>query len=875
MFDAYGHDYSFSIYDYFFTLFGYIRQMKKRNLAFLLTLIGVTAIAQPTIKSADLAVVAYQTDMDDTFAFVALAAIPAGSILFITDEGYDDNGFTFDSTEDVFKWTVTQEIDEGTIVKFTNGSAIKLELDNDSHGQIQHVDGSSDMNLSAGDQLFLYQTDNNVYSGNMQRLDENGAAEPGLIYAFNGDNSGSTNGWKAPGDPHTSASSQAPANMTVLLTSDGSGNASIANANGMLTQAPTSTGPADEYDNYVYDGPTGAASKAEWLTRLHTTTNWNSTDDMPYCILTDSSDDCSGDSYFSQNFAVVEVSVCVNPDIPTLSLSSSTACDGATTVMTITGNLNDATGWNVYTSSCGGTSVGTTPTSTYNLSPSTTTSYYVRGEGGCVTPGSCGSVTLTVTPSENASFTYNAGSYCVDAADPTPTVTGVAGGTFSSTSGLSIVASTGAIDVSASTAGSYTVTYTTSGTLSECANSSTASVTISNSDDASFSYGAAAYCVGDADPSPTVTGLTGGTFSSTAGLSIDASTGSLDVSASTPGTYTVTYTTAGSCPNSSTANVTINGLDNASFSYAASSFCTDATDPSPTITGLAGGTFTSTAGLSIDSSSGTIDASASTPGSYTITYTTGGTCPNSGTVSMTINGSDNAAFSYAVASLCADAPNPSPTVTGLTGGSFTSTAGLSIDVASGSIDLANSTAGVYIITYSTAGTCPNSSTMNFTVEALDDASFSYSSASYVQLDDNPTPTVTGMAGGTFSANSLDLTLNAATGEIDIAGSSMGGYTITYSTAGSCPNSATFDLNLSQDLAELLDFTDGQVFGSSIYLEYEIEQMIDSINTLRADESLAPVTKFDFLQGQAAGTRIFMQFDVQGMVDAINELNAPN
>lgn len=856
--------------------------MKITPLLCALVLISLNSVAQPTVKSADLAVVARMTDLDDNFAYVALAAIPAGSVLFITDEGYDDNGFVFDGAEDVFKWTVNTEIPAGTIVRFTNESTTTLELRDPTHGSLQSVNGSSDLNLSAGDQLFLYQTDNNVYNGTMQRLDENGAAEPGLIYAFNGDNSSpNTYGWLNPGNAHTSAASQAPANMTILTTSDGSGNASIANANGMLTQGATNNWNeslcgcwqmlTNEFDNYVYDGPTAAASKADWLTRLHTTSNWRSSDTDAFCI---SPDDglCTG-NYLTQDFVVA--TVCTDPDIPTLSLASSTACDGATTAMSITGNLNSATEWHIYTGSCGGASVGTTSTSTFNVSPSTTTTYYVRGEGGCVTPGSCGSVTLTVTPLEDASFAYGAGSYCADAADPTPTLTGVAGGTFSSTAGLSIDASTGTIDVSASTAGSYTVTYTTAGTLSACANSSTTTVTINSLDDATFSYSAAAYCVSDADPVPTVTGLAGGTFSSTAGLSINASTGSIDVSASTPGSYTVTYTTAGSCPNSSNVSVTVNSLDDASFNYSTSSVCTDAADLSPTISGLAGGTFSSTAGLSIDASTGAIDVSASTPGTYTITYSTAGSCPNSATVSMTINGLDNASFSYAVASLCADASNPSPTVTGLAGGSFTSTAGLSIDAASGSIDLANSTAGAYTITYSTAGTCPNSSTANFTVEALDDASFSYSSASYIHLDENPTPAVTGMAGGTFSANSPDLSLNAATGEIDIASSSMGDYTITYSTSGSCPNSETFDVNLSQDLAELPDFTSGQEWASSIYLEYRIEQLVDSINTLRAAESLAPVTKFDFLDGQVEGTRIFMQFDVQGMLDAINELNAPD
>jgi len=66
--------------------------------------------------------------------------------------------------------------------------------------------------------------------------------------------------------------------------------------------------------------------------------------------------------------------------------------------------------------------------------------------------------------------------------------------------------------------------------------------------------------------------------------------------------------------------VTINALDDASFSYSTSSYCSDASDPSPTITGLSGGSFSSTVGLSI-ASNGTIDVSASIPNIYSVTYT--------------------------------------------------------------------------------------------------------------------------------------------------------------------------------------------------------------------------------------------------------------
>ncbi|MBK7308306.1 MAG: hypothetical protein IPI88_15650 [Chitinophagaceae bacterium] len=42
------------------------------------------------------------------------------------------------------------------------------------------------------------------------------------------------------------------------------------------------------------------------------------------------------------------------------------------------------------------------------------------------------------------------------------------------------------------------------------------------------------------------TGTAGGTYSSTAGLTINAATGDVTLATSTPGTYTVTYTIAAS-----------------------------------------------------------------------------------------------------------------------------------------------------------------------------------------------------------------------------------------------------------------------------------------------------------------------------------------
>ncbi len=89
---------------------------------------------------------------------------------------------------------------------------------------------------------------------------------------------------------------------------------------------------------------------------------------------------------------------CSDPTVPTVSANLTEICSGSSSTLTISGTLNDATEWEVYTGSCGGTNIGNTATTTFVVSPSNTTTYYIRGEGGCSTPGTCGNVTVTVSP---------------------------------------------------------------------------------------------------------------------------------------------------------------------------------------------------------------------------------------------------------------------------------------------------------------------------------------------------------------------------------------------------------------------------------------------------------------------------------------------
>jgi uncharacterized delta-60 repeat protein len=89
------------------------------------------------------------------------------------------------------------------------------------------------------------------------------------------------------------------------------------------------------------------------------------------------------------------LTACIAPTIPTISATSTNITFPQSTTLSIaTGDLNNATNWKWYSNSCGGTLVGTGNSIT--VSPNRTTTYYLRGEGGCVTPGACVSITITV-----------------------------------------------------------------------------------------------------------------------------------------------------------------------------------------------------------------------------------------------------------------------------------------------------------------------------------------------------------------------------------------------------------------------------------------------------------------------------------------------
>jgi gliding motility-associated-like protein len=333
----------------------------------------------------------------------------------------------------------------------------------------------------------------------------------------------------------------------------------------------------------------------------------------------------------------ITVVVTVNPlPVVTATPASETICTGGTTNISLTSSIGgtsftySAAATGGITGSFGGTGSLISQTLTNpGVTPATVTYTITPVANFCT--GTPITVVVTVNPSITPTFTA-LGPYCV----------GATAGTLSTTSNEGITGSWSPAAISTATAG--TATYTFTPTAGQCATTAIMNVTINAVDDPSFNYSPSTLCQTGTDVSANITGGSSGTFTSTPGglVILNSSTGLIDVSASAIGTYTITFTTSGICPSSSTATVSITTAPLATFSYAGP-YCLYDANPFPVFgPGASGGVFSaSPAGLVfVSTSSGEVDLAASTPGTYTITNTIaagGGCSAATATNTITIN----------------------------------------------------------------------------------------------------------------------------------------------------------------------------------------------------------------------------------------------
>ncbi|PKB18923.1 gliding motility-associated C-terminal domain-containing protein [Flavobacterium sp. 5] len=157
---------------------------------------------------------------------------------------------------------------------------------------------------------------------------------------------------------------------------------------------------------------------------------------------------------------------------------------------------------------------------------------------------------------------------------------------------------------------------------------------------ATISYGDGDFCKNEGIIPATLGGITGGTFSAPAGLSINPVSGSIDITNSTAGSYTVTYSfTTGGCPKTATTQVTVNALPVATINTSTNVSCFGGNNGQAT-TSVTGGTAAYTYSWNTTPVQNTAMATGLVAGTYTVTVTDAKGCTD--TEQITISEPQNA-----------------------------------------------------------------------------------------------------------------------------------------------------------------------------------------------------------------------------------------
>ena len=400
----------------------------KKNLPLILILLAFNFIFITNTKAqfalGDIAFTTYNADGNDEFSFVLLRNVSVGEQIAFTENGWKGDGTGFRTGENTCILTFANNYNCGAQIYI---SATPFGARDESMSSAGSLTGSGLALATSGDQIFAYDPANVPSS-----TDSSGFV---AAIQMNG-------GWDA--DATSTNTSALP---------------------GVFTDGVNAIAIIPEVDNAQYDCSTTSANPSPGLdTTINNMNNWNTDNTNPFSVPAPCTLSCSAPP-------------CNNPTIPVATTNPQTVCDGDSVLMTISGTLNDATMWKIYTGSCGGSLIDSTTGTTAMVAVSApSTTYFIRGEGGCVTPGSCGQVTAFGIANDDATFNYPTTSYCTTDGPSTPSATTPNGTYSSSPAGLSINPSTGVITPSTSTPNTYMVYYTTNGT---CPSTDSVSITIS------------------------------------------------------------------------------------------------------------------------------------------------------------------------------------------------------------------------------------------------------------------------------------------------------------------------------------------------------------------------------------------------------------
>ena len=346
-----------------------------------------------------------------------------------------------------------------------------------------------------------------------------------------------------------------------------------------------------------------------------------------------------------------------------------------------------------------------------------------------------------------------------------------------------------------SASGTYSVTLTVTNANGTDTYALTNYITVSGIDDATITP-VTAMCI--ADPSINLSAVTAGGSWSGNGVN---SNGVFDPSSSGAGTHTITYTTTGSCPDTSSVDIVVTNQADATINPV-NSICFSGNPI--TLTAASTGGIWSGTGIT-DTNNGIFDPSVSGIGTYTITYTISGNCGNSASTIINVTNALDATINT-VGPFCNN-ENPITLSAASPGGVWSGT-GIT-DPNNGVFDPSVAGSGSFTITYTISGSCGNSATTVIDVTNSLDATIN--PAGPFCSNDNPVTLSAVSLGGTWTGNGIT---NATTGIFDPSIAGPGTHVITYVIMGACGDLSTLQITVGEGNASFTLPTDSMCTNNS-------------------------------------------------------------
>ncbi len=533
------------------------------------------------------------------------------------------------------------------------------------------------------------------------------------------------------------------------------------------------------------------------------------------------------------NSACASIAITINP-LPVAPLTAlsdrNNFCEDDPGIITlfVTGGSGSDLNW--YTSSCGGTLIGT-GTSLSIASPTVTTTYYASWQNGCGS-STCASVTVTVLTKPTAPTSASASPNPVCAgSNVVLTATGGDGGTglspelkwYSGSCGGTFVGSGSPLNI---TAPGINTTYYARWE-SGCGNSACASVLLNIDPLPAIPTWSAVfpinYCVPttgvvfSVNPIPGALSYVWSYSAANAVINAPSNTNSITMDFSAVGALTIgtlSVYAVNACGNGTPVSRVVRAYPEALV------------NAGPDATICAGQNVSLNGTASVGSTTPSVTWTSSGDGSFlpdantlNASYTPGSTDITNGTVTLTLTTPKPSAPCPGPVTddmVITILPAPIPVITGsnsacvgATGNIYSTAAGISnyswVVSASGTI---TSGGGIndntVTVTWSSIG--PQTVSVNYTaangcsaitptvfnvlVNPLPNAVISYSGGPYCPVG-TVNVTQSGQGGGTYSAAPAGLSINPGSGQINLAASTSGTYTVTYSfTNGTCSNTTS-------------------------------------------------------------------------------------